>query len=106
MTADVSRSFQDRDKLFRTVVRQQGRLPTDAEENHAAELGDWGHDSEFVETITPLGTPDDGFRVVVPAGVDDGFLVSPGSYYLGGARVANPALLDYADQVDGNWLTQ
>ena len=106
MTADVSRSFADRDKLFHTVVRQQGRIPTDAEENHAAELGDWGHDTEFVETITPLGTPDDGFKVVVPAGVDDGFEILPGSYYLGGARVENPALLEYADQVDGNWLTQ
>lgn len=106
MTADVSRSFQDREKLFRTVVRQQGRIPTDAEENHAAELGDWGHDTEFVETITPLGTPNDGFRVVVPPGVDDGFLIQPGSYYLGGARVENPALIEYADQVDSNWLTQ
>lgn len=106
MTADVSRSFQDREKLFHTVVRQQGRIPTDAEENHGAELGDWGHDTEFVETVTPLGTPNDGFKVIVPAGVDDGFLIQPGSYYLGGARVENPALIEYADQVDTNWLTQ
>ncbi|GAA3689081.1 hypothetical protein GCM10023081_28070 [Arthrobacter ginkgonis] len=106
MTADVSRSFADRDKLFHAVVRQQGRLPTDAEETHSAELGDWTHDSEFVETITPLGTPDDGFKIVVPTGVDDGFAILPGSYYLGGARVENPGRLAYADQVDGNWLTQ
>lgn len=106
MTADVSRSFQDRDKLFHTVVRQQGRIPTDAEENHASELVEWGHDTEFVETITPLGTPDDGFKVIVPAGVDDGFLIQSGSYYLGGARVENPDLVEYADQVDSNWLTQ
>jgi hypothetical protein len=106
MTADLSRSFQDRDKLFHTVVRQQGRIPTDAEENHAAELGDWGHDTEFVETITPLGTPDDGFRVITLGGTNDRFAFLAGSYYLGGARVENVEDLRYADQVAGNWLTQ
>ncbi|WP_067809931.1 hypothetical protein [Nocardia beijingensis] len=106
MTADVSRSLADRDKLFRTVLRQQGRLPTDAEENHAAELAGWSHDAEFVETITPLGTPDDGFKIVVPAGLHSGFDILPGAYYLGGARVESPARLPYADQVASNWLTQ
>ena len=106
MDADISRSFADPDKLFHTVVRQQGRLPTDAEENHAAELGDWAHDAEFVETITPLGTPNDGFKVVVPAGLHAGFDILAGSYYLGGARVENAERLWYADQVVGNWLTQ
>lgn len=106
MTADVSRSFQDRDKLFHTVVRQQGRIPTDAEENHASELGDWGHDTEFVETITPLGTPNDGFKVFTLPGLNDRFGFQAGSYYLGGARVENAEDLGYADQVLGNWLTQ
>jgi hypothetical protein len=106
VTADVSRSFADRDKLFHTVVHQQGRLPTDAEENHSAELGDWGHDSEFVETITPLGTPNNGFKVFTLPGTNDRFGFEAGSYYLGGARVENAEALRYADQVSANWLTQ
>lgn len=106
MTADVSRSFQDRDKAYDAVVRQQGRIPTDAEENHASELAGWAHDAEFVETITPLGTPDDGFRITVPAGITDAFQVGSGAYYLGGQRIVNPQPLIYADQVESNWLTQ
>lgn len=106
MTADVSRNWADRDKLFGTVVRQQGRLPTDAEANHAAELAGWSHDAEFVDTITPLGTPDDGFKIVVPPGLHTGFDILAGSYYLGGARVDNPGPLRYADQILGTWLTQ
>lgn len=103
MTADISRTFADPDKLFRSVVRQQGRLPTDAEENAAGEIAGWLHDAEFTETITPLGTPDDGFRITVSAGA---LQIGAGSYYLGGARVENAASLAYPDQVKGNWLTQ
>ena len=79
MTADVSRAFVDRNKHFRAVVHQQGRLPTDAEENQVAELAISAHDSEFDETISPLGTPDDGFRIVVPTGVNDAFQIRAGT---------------------------
>lgn len=103
MTADISRTFADPGKFFRSVVRQQGRLPTDAEENAASEIVAWNHDSEFIETIAPLGTPDDGFKITISAGALE---IGPGSYYLGGARVENGAALAYADQVGGNWLTQ
>jgi len=106
MSADISRKFADPRKRFRSVTRQQGRLPTDAEENHAAEIAGWTHDTEFSETITPLGTPDDGFKIVIPAGVHDSFQILGGSYYLGGARIENPAEIAYAAQQGDNWLTQ
>lgn len=106
MTADISRIFGDTDKFFRNVVRQQGRLPTDAEENHASTISMAAHETSFTETIAPLGTPDDGFKIAITEGTMDSVDILEGSYYLAGARIENDQDgLTYAGQVAGNWLT-
>lgn len=106
MTADITRLFPDRDTRFHALVRQQGRLPIDAEENFASDIAEWERDDAFVETIAPSGAPDDGFRVTLPVGGPPvNFTVAAGSYYLGGARVENPAPLTYRGQQARNWLS-
>lgn len=105
MTADVTRLFPDRDTRFRALVRQQGRLPIDAEENFASDIAEWERDDAFVETIAPSGSPDDGFRITAPvAGPPADFSIAAGSYYLGGARIENPAAIGYRAQRGRNWL--
>jgi hypothetical protein len=105
MTADITRLFTDRDTRYHTLVRQQGRLPIDAEENFAADIAEWERDDAFVETIAPCGTPNDGFRITVPvAGPPADFTIAAGSYYLGGLRIENPAALTYRNQRGRNWL--
>lgn len=105
MSADITRLFTDRDTRFHALVRQQGRLPIDAEENFASDIGEWERDDAFVETIAPSGAPDDGFRISLPvAGPPADFTIAAGSYYLGGARIENPAAITYRGQRDRNWL--
>lgn len=105
MSADITRLFPDRDTRFHALVRQQGRLPIDAEENFASDIGEWERDDAFVETIAPSGAPDDGFRITLPAaGPPADFSIAAGSYYLGGARIENPAAITYRSQRERNWL--
>lgn len=104
MTADISRLFRDPEKRFHALVRQQGRLTLDAEENHGADIGQWSDETRFVETIAPSGSPDDGFRISLLAGAPTDFRIAAGSYYLGGARVESSSALDYRDQRALNWL--
>ena len=105
MTADITRLFPDRATRFHALVRQQGRLPIDAEENFASDIAEWERDDHFTEAIAPSGSPDDGFRITLPvAGPPADFSIAAGSYYLGGARIENPATLTYRGQRLRNWL--
>ena len=106
MPADITRLFPHRDTRFRALVRQQGRLPIDAEENFASDLAEREREDAFVESIAPCGSPDDGFRISLPvAGPPADFTVAAGSYYIGGARIENPTALTYRGQAARNWLT-
>jgi hypothetical protein len=104
MTADISRLFRDKDKRFHGLVRQQGRLPLDAEENHGTDIGQWTDEQSFVETIAPSGSPDDGFKIANAGGTPTDFVIKAGSYYLGGSRIENPAALNYRAQKGDNWI--
>jgi hypothetical protein len=105
MTADITRLFPDRDTRYHALVRQQGRLSIDAEENFASDIAEWEREDAFSETIAPSGSPDDGFRIsgVTTAGATD-FTIGAGSFYLGGARIENPTPLSYRNQSGRNWL--
>src|SRR6185503_7782138 len=98
MTADISRLFRDPEKRFHGLVRQQGRLPLDAEENHGTDIGQWTDERSFVETIAPSGSPDDGFKIANAGGNPTDFVIRAGSYYLGGSRIENPVALNYRAQ--------
>ncbi len=105
MTADISRHFADAQKRYRALVHQQGRLPTDAEANHAEEIDEWQSEAQFREVIAELGSPDQGFRIAPVAGDTRSFSVLAGSMYADGARLSNPLEFEYGEQASNNWLT-
>ncbi|MEY6434110.1 DUF6519 domain-containing protein [Thioalkalicoccus limnaeus] len=104
MTADISRYALRPAQGFTGVVRQQGRLPLDSDENEAGDLHALALRQAVAETICAAGSPDDGFRIsdaAVALGALD-FDIAAGSFYLQGVRVASPGLA-YQEQPD--WLT-
>jgi hypothetical protein len=111
VTADISRSSLRPAQGFTGVVRQQGRLPLDADENEAADLAALALRRTVTDTICAAGTPDDGFRVVDPvvSGGALGFGLAAGNFYLQGVRVetedvdydAQPAWLTFAPDAAG-----
>jgi hypothetical protein len=104
MSADISRLFRDKPKQYRALVRQQGRLPLDSDENHASDIAQWQDEDRFVETIAPSGSPNDGFRIgLAGTGNPIDFSIGAGSYYLGGSRIECPGGT-YIGQRDSNWL--
>lgn len=105
MTADISRHFADASKQYRSLAHQQGRLPTDAEANHAEAIDAWQAEAEFRETIAELGTPDQGFRIIPVEGDASTFTVRTGSMYADGVRIYNPTDFRFNEQGASNWLT-
>ena len=104
MTADISRHSLRPAQKFTTVVRQQGRVPLDADETEADDLAALALRQMVAETICTRGSPDDGFSIgapVVANGALD-FTIAAGTMYLGGARLASDGD-QYAGQPD--WLT-
>lgn len=104
MTADISRHSLRPAQKFTGVVRQQGRLPLDADENEAGDIAALMLRDVVAEAICNRGSPDDGFRIGTPtvtAGTLD-FPVAGGSLYLCGVRCAT-ADVTYDSQPD--WLT-
>jgi predicted RNA-binding protein with TRAM domain len=104
MSADISRLFRDKPKQYRALVRQQGRLPLDSDENHASDIAEWQDEDRFVDTIAPSGSPNDGFRIGLSGQNNPiDFTIGAGSYYLGGSRIECPGGT-YAGQKNSNWL--
>lgn len=104
MTADISRHSLRPAQGYTAVVRQQGRLPLDADETEADDLGTLLLREALAETICSRGSPDDGFRIAA-ASVANGALdleIAAGSLYLAGHRCVS-AGGRYRAQAD--WLT-
>ena len=104
MTADISRHSLRPAQLYTGVVRQQGRVPTDADETEANDLEALALRRLVADAICANGSPDDGFTIsdpVVASGALD-FHIGAGTFYLGGSRLESLGE-QYADQPD--WLT-
>src|SRR6186713_1331793 len=104
MTADISRHSLRPAQLYTGVVRQQGRLPIDADETESDDLGALLLRQVVNETICTRGSPDDGFLIsnVVRAGGRLDFDIGAGSLYLNGTRLTS-AGHEWSTQPD--WLT-
>src|SRR5262249_58809888 len=89
---------------FTGVVRQQGRLPLDSDENEADDIASLLLRRAIAETICARGTPDGGFAITNPAVQNDAldFAIGGGSFYLCGVR-CETADVGYTTQPD--WLT-
>lgn len=108
MTADISRHSLRPAQKYTGVVRQQGRVPLDAEETEAEELIGLSLRQAIAETICARGSPNRGFRIHSPRLQPPGppnqalqFSIEAGSFYLGGLRFVT-ADQQFRDQSD--WL--
>ncbi|MGZ8281880.1 MAG: DUF6519 domain-containing protein [Allosphingosinicella sp.] len=104
MTADISRHSLRPAQLFTGVVRQQGRVPLDADETEGDDLNSLALRLMVADTICANGSPDDGFIISDPM-VADGqldFHIEAGTFYLGGSRLESLGE-QYVEQPD--WLT-
>jgi len=103
MGSDRARTSYDPAQRYRAVVRQQGRVTLEADENEAWQIDAARQRAEVREIVGVCGTPDDGYKITPGASFDLG--VGAGTMYVGGERVrlgATPAVT-YAHQPD--WLT-
>ncbi len=113
MTADISRHALRPLQKFTGVVRQQGRLPLDAEETEAGDIAALMLREALAETICEKGAPGDGYRVTgatVTADDELDFTLDDGSFYLAGLRTSTAVIpgsgdlhMTYRRQPD--WLT-
>ena len=103
MTADMARVSYDPSREYRLVVRQQGRVTLEADENEAAAIASEALRHETVDVVGPVGAPGNGYLPVAANGAS-GVSVGPGVFYLGGWRLVLPAAFDLASQPD--WLDQ
>lgn len=112
MTADISRHSLRPLQNYTGVVRQQGRLPLDAEETEAGDIGSLMLRDAIAETICEKGAPGDGYLVSgVGLTVDNqlDFSLADGVFYLGGLRCSTAIIpgsgasnMTYQDQPD--WI--
>jgi hypothetical protein len=107
MGADISRETYDAAQYYRRVVVQQGRVTVDPDLNEAQEILSEETRKDALDMVGPAGTPDDGYRVGVPATLPAGwkpfdFTVQKGTMYLAGLRVRLPETITYSAQTD--WL--
>src|SRR5262245_15233669 len=106
-TTDLSRAAFDARKRYTSVRMQQGRVLLDDDFNEAERIQDEDERRALLDIIGPSGSPDDGFRVEngrVNSRGDMTFDILAGTLYLGGLRVVNHELEDFAGQPD--WLQQ
>jgi hypothetical protein len=112
MTADISRHSLRPLQNYTGVVRQQGRLPLDAEETEAGDIGSLLLRDAIAETICEKGAPGDGFLVsevgLTATNLLD-FSMADGVFYLGGLRCSTAIIpgsgatgMTYQDQPD--WI--
>jgi hypothetical protein len=85
MASDRARLSHDSSRDYRAVVLQQGRVCLEADTNEASRLAETALRQDIIDIIGPVGTPDNGYEV---KGAGGSVEIGPGSYYVGGWRVA------------------
>src|SRR5260370_24719053 len=89
MGSDRARNSWDPRRQWRRVVRQQGRVTLEAEQNEAELLDTEELRQETLEIVGADGTPDDGYRVQVtgkPTKPPLDFQIVGGTMYVGRMR--------------------
>ena len=104
MTGDISRDSLRPLQNYTSVVRQQGRLPLDAEENEDGDISTLMLRNAIAETICEKGAPGDGFlvrSVGLTANNLLNFTLENGSFYLGGLRCTT-AVMPGSEAIPGS----
>jgi hypothetical protein len=105
-TIDLSRHATDFRKHYAGVRMQQGRVLTDDDFNEHARLDAEDIRRTRIDTIGPVGSPDDGFLITNPV-IDTTtnrptFTIKAGTFYLGGQRLTLEA--DELYHLQKDWL--
>jgi hypothetical protein len=108
MGSDRARSSYDPAQKYRAVIRQQGRVTLEADENEAWLIESEERRADVSDIIGVTGTPDDGYLITPGANFD--FTIQPGTMYVGGERVelvkpAGGAPNPYSYLKQPDWLT-
>jgi hypothetical protein len=105
MPSDRARKSYDAERMYRSVVSQQGRVTVEADTNEAEEIRTAQSRAEVIDIVGPTGTPDDGFKITLPAGTEAwDFAIGQGTFYVGGERLVSAASLTYKRQGGFEWV--
>lgn len=107
MSSDRARNSYDPQRMYRSVVLQQGRVTLEADANEAEQIRADARRAALLDVVGPAGSPDDGFAISVPAtGVNAfDFLIGSGVMYVGGNRLENgDRVARYLGQRQTEWL--
>jgi hypothetical protein len=103
MASDLARISFDPGRQYRAVIAQQGRVTLEADVNEASAVASEALRLGTFNIIGPVGTPDDGYKVM--PGPNPGEIeVRSGVMYLGGWRLTLDHNVNIAAQPD--WLDQ
>jgi Family of unknown function (DUF6519) len=85
MPGDYSRTTFNREKHYSGVLKQQGRVELDADDNEQLSIQHYRDETEAIDVIGQSGVPkkNDGFKIGIAAGADN-LTISAGRYYVGG----------------------
>jgi hypothetical protein len=91
MSSDRARRSYDVERMYRSVVSQQGRVTLEADANEAEEIRANESRIELIHIIGPNGAPDGGFKISAPVSEAHflDFAIGQGTLYVGGVRVHN-----------------
>lgn len=101
MSSDRARDSYDATRQYRGIVKQQGRVTVEADDNEGGRIAGENLLRETLDIVGSCGTPDDGFAVTMGGPMPD-FVVGPGTMYVGGLRVTQTAPVHFAEQPE--WL--
>lgn len=89
MASDIARVSYDESRRYHAVVKQQGRVELEADDNEATTIIDELLRTETLDIIGPTGSPDDGYKIT-PAAAGGDFSIGAGTIYVGGMRISQP----------------
>ena len=101
MGSDRARVSYDEGRRYRSVVMQQGRVTLEADWNEAQLIATEEERREALDFVGPVGTPDDGYRIL-NSGKNFDIEIGPGTLYVGGLRTEFDSKVSYVAQDD--WL--
>ncbi len=98
MKGDFSRATFNANKHFSRVLLQQGRVQLDADPNEQAAILLHYMQTLAADLIGPHAGPDDGFKIVGVAALENDFAILAGHYYVDGILCENDQPVDAAGQ--------
>jgi hypothetical protein len=99
MPGDYSRTTFKREKHYSGVLKQQGRVELDADDNEQLAIQNYRDETEAIDVIGQSGVPkkNDGFRIdIAPGGRD--LTISAGRYYVEGLLCELEQAATYSSQ--------